>query len=168
MTSPLKTKYPLHEVLLIKKRRVEDAERVVKEMQEKLNAEKEKLRKREEERNKVLNHRNDKLKQLRATLDKESTTPKIQQMKAYLKVVDQKLIVEEKKVADQKTQVDIAEKNLEMARHELKKKRLEVDKILQHKKGWTVELIKEFEIAEGRENDEIGNIIHSLNQRRTS
>lgn len=158
--------YPLKQVLEVKYRRVEQAERVVKEKLELLRAEEEKLRKREEERNKVRNHRIEKLEQLRYTLDHGTTSPKVQQMKAYLKVVDEKLVIEEKKVADQKEQVKIAEKNLEDARRILKQRRLEVDKIEQHREEWAKEMQKEVEIIEGREMDELGQLIYELNKRK--
>lgn len=166
MATPTKIVYPLQEVLTVKYRRVEQAERVVKEKMELLRLEEEKLRKREEERNKVRTHRIDKLQQLRDELDHGTTGPKVLQMKAYLKVVDEKLVIEEKKVADQKEQVKIAEKNLEAAREELKKKRLEVDKLEQHREEWVVEMKKELEILEGREMDEIGQVINELNKRK--
>lgn len=158
--------YPLHDVLLVKYKRVEQAEKVVQEKVELLRIEEEKLKKREEERNKVRTHRIEKLQQLRDTLDQGSTGPKILQMKAYLKVVDEKLLIEEKKVADQKEQVKIAEQNLEAARQELKKKRLEVDKLEQHREEWVIEMRKELEIIEGREMDELGQVIHGLNKRK--
>lgn len=166
MTTPPKIVYPLQDVLLVKYRRVEQAEKVVKEKMELLRLEEEKLKKREEERNKVRNHRIEKLQQLRDTLDHGTTSPKIQQMKAYLKVVDEKLIVEEKKVADQKEQVKIAEKNLEAARLELKRKRLEVDKLEQHREEWVLDMRKELDIIEGREMDELGQLIYELNKRK--
>lgn len=156
--------YPLGQVLEVKKRRVEDAERVLKEKLNALYMEQEKLKQREAERDKVLNHHNDKLRQMRQTMDEGTTSPKIQQMKAYLKVVKEKLKIEEKKVKEQKDQVELAEKNVEMARHDLNKKRLEVDKLETHRKDWEKEMRKELEVIEGREQDEMGNIIYSLQQ----
>lgn len=151
--------YPLAQVLEVKQKRVDDAEKIVREKQLALNKEKEKLAQREAERDKVKHHQQDKLKQLRDTLDHGTTSPKIQQMKAYLKVVDEKLKIEEKKVKDQKEQVDIATKNLEQAREQLRLKRLEVDKMLTHRKDWERGMRKEIEVSEAREQDELGSII---------
>lgn len=148
--------YPLKQVLEIKHRRVDAAEKVVKEKKELLVKEQEKLKQREEERDKVLTHQQDKLKQLRAEMDHATTSPKIQQMKVYLAVVAEKLAIEEKKVKDQKEQVKIAEKNVEDAKAELARKRLEVDKLVAHKKDWEQEARKEMEIMEGREQDDLG------------
>ena len=104
-----KAVYPLGQVIEVKKRRVEDAEKVVLEKRKALEVEEEKLKKREEERDHVRDHHNAKLKQMREEMDHDTTSPKIQQMKAYHKVVKEKLKLEEKKVQDQKEQVRIAE-----------------------------------------------------------
>lgn len=158
--------YPLNQVLDIKNRRVEEAEKVVKEKKILLEKEEQKLEQCKAERDKVLNHQKDKLKQLRDELDHGTTSPKIQQMKAYLKVVQEKLKVEEKKVNDQKEQVKAAEKQVEDAKKELAQKKLEVDKLLAHRKDWEKEMRKELEVIEGRELDEIGTIIFSTQGRR--
>lgn len=157
--------YPLKQVIEVKQRRVEDAEKVVREKQLALINEQKKLEEREAERNKVKTHKQDKLTQLRETMDAGTNSTKIQQMKAYLKIVYDKLKVEEKKVKDQQDQVKIAEKNLEQAKVELQRKRLEVDKLLMHKKDWAKEKRKELDIIEGREQDELGAIIHSIHRR---
>lgn len=157
--------YPLKQVLEVKIKRVEDAEKVVIEKRKALETEKEKLKQREEERDKAVKHHGDKLTQLRKCLDEGTTTDKIMQMKAYLKVAKERVKVEEKKVKDQKDQVDLAEKNLTMAQTELRMRRQEVDKLESHRKDWLKELHKEEEIIEGREQDEIGTIIFSTRQR---
>lgn len=148
--------YPLKQVLEIKHRRVDEAEKVLKEKRELLAKEEEKLKQREAERNKVLDHKNEKLKQLREEMSHATTSPKIQQMKVYLKVVDEKLAIEEKKVKDQKEQVKIAQKNVDDAKADLDRKKLEVDKLQAHRKDWEKEMRKEMEIIEGREQDDLG------------
>lgn len=163
-----KISYPLKEILDVKHRRVETAEKVVKEKQILLEQEQEKLKQREAERDKVLNHYNDKLEQLREELSHLTTSPTIQQMKIYIKIVQEKLKIEEKKVKDQKEQVEIAEKNLELAKKDLALKRQEVDKLLTHRKDWEREMRKEFEVMEGREQDDLGNIIFLTNSRKNS
>jgi len=158
--------YPLKQVLEVKQRRVEDAEKVVKEKKLALEKEQKKLEEREAERDKIKKHQIDKLTQLRETMDHETTSPKIQQMKVYLKIVDEKLKVEEKKVKDQKEQVILAEKNLEQAKQELRIKRQEVDKLVMHQKDWEKEMRRELALIEGREQDEIGSIIHLTRHRK--
>jgi flagellar biosynthesis chaperone FliJ len=161
-----KNVYPLKQIIEVKQKRVEDAEKVVKEKKIAHEKEQQKLAEREAERDKVKEHKKDKLKQLRDTMDEGTTSPKIQQMKVYLKLVDEKLKVEEKKVKDQKEQVTLAEKNLEQALADLKQKRQEVDKLLTHQKDWEKEMRKEMEIIEGREQDELGSVIYNVNQRK--
>lgn len=161
-----KVVYPLKQVIEVKQRRVEDAEKVVKEKQLALTKEQQKLADREAERDIVKKHKQEKLQQLRETMDQGTTSPKIQQMKVYLKLVEEKLKVEEKKVKDQKEQVAIAEKNLEQARLDLQRKRQEVDKLLTHQKDWEKQMQKEMDIIEGREQDELGSIIHAVHHRK--
>lgn len=161
-----KIEYPLKQVIEVKQRRVEEAERVVQEKQAALEKEKQILAQREEEKNKVQKHHDSKLKQLRELLDTEMTSPKIQQSKAYLKVVKERVKIEEKKVRDQQQQVDVAEKNLELAKIDLRQKRQEVDKLQTHRLDWLKEMRKEQDIIEGREQDELGSIIFTSNQRK--
>lgn len=155
-----KVVYPLKEVLEVKQRRVEEAEKVVKEKQIALEQEQKKLKECEAARDKVKGHKQDKLQQLRDTLDQGSTSPKIQQMKVYLKLVDEKLKVEEKKVKEQQERVDVAEKNLQQAKKDLHVKRQEVEKLTIHRKDWEKEKRRELELIEGREQDELGATIH--------
>lgn len=163
MTLPV---YPLKQIIEVKQRRVEYAQAVVKEKRAALEKEQQILIQKEEERDKAVKHHNDKLKQLREELDHGTTSPKIQQMKAYLKVVKERVAAEEKKVSDQKKQVEIAEKNLEAAIIELKAKEQEVDKLMSHRKDWLKEMQKEQEVIEAREQDELGNTIFTTNSRR--
>ena len=148
--------YPLGEVLEVKIRRVEDAEKVVKEKQAALEVEKEKLVQREQERDKVKHHYEDKLAQLRYEFDHGTTSTKIDQAKVYIKVVQERLRVEEKKVKDQQAQVETAEKNLELAKNQLRQRQKEQDKIELHKKEWIKDTLKELSIIETRAEDEVG------------
>lgn len=161
--------YPLGQVLEVKQKRVEDAEKVVVEKRLALEKEQKILAEKEAERDKAKKHYEDKLKQMRDEMDNQgdgTTSPKIQQMKAYMKVVKERVTLEEKKVKDQKQQVETAEKNLEAAEAELKLKRQEVDKLLSHRVDWLKEMRKEQEIIEGREQDELGSVIFTTNSRR--
>lgn len=157
-----KINYPLKQVMEVKERRVEEAEKIVLIKQQALKAEEEKLKQQEAARDQVKKHRSDKLTQLREELDHSTTSPKVQQMKAYLKIVDERLVVEEKKVEEQKKRVETATKELEDAKHELNLRRLEVEKLVTHRTGWIKEKQKELELAEEREMDEIGNVIHGM------
>lgn len=158
--------YPLKQVLEVKQKRVDDAEKVVQEKMKALEAEKQKLVEREKDRDKAIAHHTDKLNQLRQCLDEGTTTDKIIQMKNYMKVAKEKVKIEEKKVKDQQEQVNIASKNLQEAQNQLKLRRLEVDKLDTHRKDWHKEMLKEEEVIIGREQDEIGNIIFSTKRLR--
>lgn len=156
MTSP--PKYPLEQVLDLKKKRVEDAERVVLQRVKELEAEEEKLHQVEKERDKVKLHLNEKLLQLRTTLDQGTTSSEILQMKVYIKVVEEELEQANEKVNNQKKQVEAAEKRLEEAKEDVRQKRKEVDKLNLHKKEWQKEVDKEIAVAEQKEQDELGTI----------
>ena len=159
-------KYPLEQVLDVKKDRVEKAEKVVKEKKRALEIEEEKLKKIEKERDIVLNHHKDKLAQLRKALDEGTTSDEVLQMKAYLKVVKEKLIKEEAKVKEQQKQVKTAEQNLETAKQDLHRKRMEVEKIQLHKEEWTKETRKEMQREEAKEHDEVGTTMHQAHKRK--
>lgn len=158
--------YPLKQVLEVKQKRVEDAEKMVVEKKLILQKEEEKLVERQAERDKVKKHKNDKLTQMRETMDAGTTSPEILQMKVYIKIVQEKLVIEEKKVTDQQLQVNSAQKNLDLAREELKRKRQEVDKLVTHRSDWEMEMRKEQAIIEGREQDELGSVTYTTNKRR--
>lgn len=159
MTHPIV--YPLKQIIEVKQKRVEEAEKVLKEKQRLLDLEIEKLKTREAERDRVKKHKEEKLRQLRETMDAESISTTIQQMKVYLKIVEEKLKIEEKKVQDQKELVKTAEKNVAQAKSDLQKKRQEVDKLAMHQADWEREKRKELELIEGREQDELGSLIHT-------
>jgi flagellar biosynthesis chaperone FliJ len=158
--------YPLAEVMRIKEKRVEDAERELQEKREILRKEQEKLKECERERDKVKEHLNDKLLQLRRELDRGTTSPKIRQMKDYMNLVKENLAAEEEKVKKQKEQVVIAEDNVALAEKLLQERRKEVDKLDEHKKDWVKTMRKEIAFEEQKEQDEIGNITYTLHQRK--
>ena len=154
--------YPLTEVLTVKHRRVEVAENVLKEKKKLLEIEQKKLEEREAERDKVKAHLKAKVDQLRQLLDEGTTSDKIDQGKIYIKVVQERLAAEEKKVRDQKQQVDLAQKNVDIARNQLKDRERERDKIITHKQEWTKEMVKECQVLETRAEDEVGSMMHLL------
>ncbi len=161
-----KPKYPLEQVLAVKKDRVEKAEKVVIEKRKALEVEEEKLRKVQAERDAVLKHHDDKLAQLRQTLDEGTTSDEVLQMKAYLKVVKASLVKKEEKVKEQQEQVKTAEKNLELAKQDLNRKRIEEEKIKMHKEEWEKEMLKELASHEAKEHDEIGATVYEVKRRK--
>lgn len=159
-------KYPLEQVLSVKKERVRKAEKLVEEKRKALEVELEKLKKVEAARDEVLNHHKDKLAQLRKVLDEGTTSDEVIQMKVYLKVIKEKLAKEETKVKEQKTHVRTAEKNLEDAKKDLFKKRIEEEKIKLHHEQWLKEMKSELSKQEAREHDEIGQVLYESHRRK--
>lgn len=155
-------KYPLEQLVQIKKKRLEEAEKVLREKKEALAREQEKMTQLEKKRDEVKKHYQEKLAQLREKLDAGTSTSKITQMKQYLKIVVEDLAVEERKVAAQKIVVDSAEKQVEEARQDLFKKQKDVEKLGLHHKEWTKEMHTLEERREGNEGDEMGSTMHHL------
>jgi flagellar biosynthesis chaperone FliJ len=157
--------YPLEQLVTIKQKKLEEAEKALKEKKELLQKEEDKLKEVEKERDQVKDHRQAKLTQLREKLDEGTTTDKIQQMKYYLKVVDEKLKTKEHKVKEQKKQVENAEKQVELARQDYIKKQQDVEKLRIHREEWEKEMKEIFIQKEGMESDEMGSIIHARKKR---
>jgi flagellar biosynthesis chaperone FliJ len=155
-----KQKYPLEQLAQIKQRRLEEAEKVLEEKKGVLAKEQEKLATLEKERDLVKEHRKSKLTQLREKMDEGAPATKITQMKQYLKVVDERLKIEERKVTEQKKVVENAEKQVEIARQDLFKKQKDIEKIKMHRKEWDEEMREVMEHKEGIETDEMGGSIH--------
>jgi flagellar biosynthesis chaperone FliJ len=158
-------KYPLEQLVVIKQKKLEEAEKVLAEKKRELLKEEEKLKTVEKERDKVKEHRQNKLQQLRDALDEGTTSDKIQQMKQYLKTVDEKLADAQHKVKQQQKQVDTAKANVETARQDLFKKQQDVEKLKTHHKEWEKEMKAAMEQKEAVESDEIGSAVHHLRKR---
>ncbi len=160
--------YPLEQIIEVKKRRVEEAEKELKKRKEKLEKETQSLNKAKQARDQVKNHHTEKLQQLRASLDEGTTSDKIEQMKRYLDVVKEKLAEEEKKVEKQQKVVDEAQKAVDEAEQELKRKRQEVDNLYTHKDEWLKEMKQELARKEQIEQDELGSVMYLSRMRKDS
>lgn len=159
--------YPLEQVALIKQKRLEEAEKILKEKKRLLDIELDKLKKAEEKRDLVKKHRKDKIKKFLAELDEGTTSDKIATHERYLKkVVDEELKVEEKKVVDQAKLVKKAEEEVEKARKDRLKKNQDVEKLSLHRKEWTKEEMLEEIKVESLETDELGSTSYSMRKRR--
>lgn len=155
-------KYPLDQLAQIKQKRLEEAEKILREKKEVLAREQEKLTQLEKKRDEVKAHYKAKLTQLREKLDEGTSTTKITQMKQYLKIVVEDLAAHERKVAAQITVVQAAEKQVEEARRELIKKQKDVEKLKLHHKEWKKEMHVIEEQRESAEEDEMGSTMHHL------
>lgn len=160
--------YPLEQVALIKQKKLDEAEKVLREKKRLLTQEEEKLKTVEKERNEVKDHRFAKLTQLRESMDGGAPSDKIQQMRSYLKVVDEKLKIKEQKVKEQQKVVDAAKNQVEAARNDLLKKQQDVEKMQTHRQEWEKEKKALEEQEENIETDEMGSILHTRKTPNTS
>ena len=163
MNKPLT--YPLEQLMIIKKNRFDQAVKTLEIKKEMLEKAYEKLYDLTQERDKVLVHKRAKLSQLRESLDEGTTTDKIQQMKYYLKTVDERLAEREKKVEGQQKQVDLAQKQVDLATDELFQRKKDLEKLEIHKKEWEKEVRYWTEQKEAVEQDEQGAATHSLRKK---
>ncbi len=154
--------YPLDQLAQIKQKRLEEAEKILREKKEALAREQEKLKQLEKKRDELKDHYKAKLTQLREKLDEGTSSAKITQMKQYLKIVVEDLAVEERKVSAQEKVVEAAEKQVEEARAELFKKQKDVEKLSLHHKEWKKEMHAIEEQKEGAHEDEMGSNMHHL------
>lgn len=158
-------KYPLEQLAQIKQKKLEEAERALEERKRQLEKEETKLEAVEKERDKVKGHKESKLAQLRKKLDEGTTSDKIQQMKQYLKVVDEQLVQKQAKVKEQQKHVDAAKHQVEEARKDLFKKQQAVEKLKIHRKEWDKEMKAIEEHKESLEGDEIGSAMHTIRKK---
>lgn len=149
-------KYPLEQLAIIKQKKLDEAEQLLRDKRAALLVEEKKLTKVEKERDEVKKHKLDKLTQLRSAMDEGERADKIEQGRHYLKLVDEKLILAEKKVEAQKEQVKKAQHAVETARLEMIKRQKAVEKFKEHKELWKKEMRQEQEKKEGAEADEMG------------
>lgn len=160
--------YPLEQVAIIKQKKLDEAEKVLREKKKALEVEEKKLAEVEKERDEVKDHRIAKLTQLREKMDEGAPSDKIQQMRYYLKVVDEKLKAKEQKVKEQLKQVEHAKQQVEVARNDLLKKQHDVEKLNMHRKEWEQEMKMLEAHKEGVESDEMGSIIHHRKKKKRS
>jgi flagellar biosynthesis chaperone FliJ len=159
-------KYPLDQLVAIKQKRLEEAEKVLAEKKSILAAEQQKLLELEKKRDEVKEHYKSKLAQLREKLDAGTGTDKITQMKQYLKLVAEELKAEELKVDAQTKVVENAGAQVEIARQDLFKKQKDIEKLKIHHKEWEKEMHTIEQQKEGHENDEMGSTRHTLKKRK--
>ena len=165
----MSSKYPLEQIAEIKRKRLEEAEKVLKEKKRLHEVELEKLKKAQEKCDLVKKHKKEKLQKFYADFDIGTTSDKIITHERYLKkVVDEELKAEEKKVADQTKVVKKAEEEVEKASKERLKKSQDVEKLKLHKNEWDILAQKEAMKVEAGENDELGSNIHSRPKRLRS
>lgn len=160
--------YPLKQLTEIKQKNLEEAEMILRDKKLILEKEQNSLTKKEKERDIVKEHRVDKLQQLRKHMDEGAVPHKVQQMKQYLKLVDEKLTIKQKAVEEQKKKVVLAEEEVHKARKELIECQKDVEKMRLHRKEWDHEMHVIQEQKEGIEMDEMGAASHQRKKTSTS
>lgn len=153
-------KYPLEQLVLIKKRRLEEAEKKLKEKRAILEKEQIKLKKLEADCQTVHDHKKEKIKQLDEELDQGTHSHKLDIANKYLKIVQEDLTLKKKKVTDQDKVVKTASTQVDLARQDMLKKQQDVEKLEIHHDEWKKEVLKEIEHKEAIEGDEIGSAKH--------
>lgn len=159
--------YPLEQLVLIKKNRFDQAVKALEEKKTLLEKAYDLLYELTNERDKVLGHKTAKLQQLRDAMDKGTATDKIQQMKIYLKTVEENLREKEKKVVAQQANVDAAQKMVDQATEELFQRKKDLEKLEMHKEQWKKEVDYWTERKEAEQHDEQGSATHLLRKRET-
>lgn len=160
--------YPLKQLAEIKQKNLEEAEIVLRDKKHILEQEQTALLKKEKERDLVKEHRIDKLQQLRDHMDEGAIPHKVQQMKQYLKLVDEKLIVKQQAVMEQQKTVKLALEAVDKAREELIECQKDVEKMRLHRKEWDQEMYLIQEREEGVEMDEMGAAGHERKKTATT
>ncbi|WP_108624020.1 type III secretion T3S chaperone [Candidatus Similichlamydia epinepheli] len=156
--------YPLEQVLAVKVRRLEIAEREMNEKKKILEEEQEKLLQTEQQRDEVKQHHIEKLMQFREILDHETRTNEVQQARNYIDLVADKLRTAEERVQKQKQQCDAAQLAFDEARKNWKQRRKEVEKIESQRESWLREAIKEYRKEEAKELEEVGTLMYLSNR----
>jgi flagellar biosynthesis chaperone FliJ len=158
-------KYPLDQLKQIKKNRFDQAVKILEEKKTILQKAVIKLNELKLARDEVLKHKIDKIDQLRTELDAGTTSLKIQQMKDYLKTVDERLQERERKVTEQQKHVDAAEKQVELATKELFQRKKDLEKLEMHKVEWEKEARYLSEQKEAAVHDEQGSAGHIVRKK---
>lgn len=154
--------YPLEQLASIKKKRFDEAVKVLEEKKTILEKAYEKLYTATENYNKVFEHKTSKLEQLRKAMDEGESSTKIISMRHYLKEVDEKLIEKKQAMTAAQKAVDQAQQAVDAATDDLFQKKKEVEKLEIHKQEWLKEMRQQVERKESIEHDEQGAATHEI------
>ncbi len=158
-------KYPLEQLIAVKKTRFDTAVKVLEEKKNLLEKAYEKLYDATQEETRVLEHKTEKLAQLRQELDIETTTEKVQRAKVYLKIVNDDLAQKQKKTKECQKQVDAAQKQVDAATETLFQRKKDLEKLEIHKKEWEIESGVVLRAQEGSLQDEQGSSVYFLRRK---
>lgn len=158
--------YPLQQLYEIKLKRLDLARKALKDKEHALEEENKKKKKLENERDEAKQHHAEKLAQIRQGLDEGLPSNKITQMRQYLKITQEEVVVRQRKVDEQQKKVDQAQAAVEEARKEVRKREMDIEKLDLHKIEWKKEVKILEEHAATLLNDEIGTVIHTAKKKK--
>ena len=153
--------YPLVEVIRIKKRRLDDAEKVLREKKAILERELEKLAQIQKELDSAKEKFDRYLQKLRQAMDEGEPSSKIDQHKLHLKDLKELYLLCQKKLDNQKKVVKSAEDAVDLARQDYQQKEKELEKLNIHKAEWVQALKLEEARQEDIKMDEISTSAHA-------
>jgi hypothetical protein len=159
-------KYPLEQLIEIKKKRVEDAEKVFIEKKKIHEKQVELLKKEKEKKEEINRHYEDKLEEFYTSFDKGTTSDKIKMRKDYLKKVLEDLKNQDQKVKQQAMKVETALQEKNDAKKILDKRRQDVEKIETHEVEWQKTRKKEEELKKQAEHDELSSSTYDFRKKR--
>ena len=159
-------KYPLEQLLTIKKNRFDQAVKILEEKKALLEKAVARLAEVTKERDEVATHKAAKLAQLREALDAGTPTNKIQQMKVYLDLVNEQLFEKEKRVTEQKKQVALAQNQVDLATAEMFQRKKDLEKLEIHRDEWNKEARQILERKEESVLDEQGQASHTVRKQQ--
>lgn len=153
--------YPLIEVIRIKKKRLDEAEKALRDKKEILAKEQEKLNSIQKELDQAKNKFDTYLQKLREAMDQGEPSSKIDQHKLHLKDLKELFLSCQKKLDSQKKVVKSAEDAVELARLDYQQKEKELEKLSIHKKEWKQAVTLEEVRQEELKMDEISTSAHA-------
>lgn len=153
--------YPLIEVIRIKKRRLDEAEKALREKKEILAKEQEKLKACQKELDEAKTKFDTYLQKLRDAMDQGEPSSKIDQHKMHLKDLKDHFLICQKKLDNQKKVVKSAEDAVEVARLDYQQKEKELEKLNIHKAEWMQAMKLEEVRQEEIKMDEISTSAHA-------
>jgi len=160
------TEYPLEQLVEIKQKRVDDAEKLLVEKKELLATEEKKLKACIDKAEATQKHYNEKLDDFYSSFEGEGTTSgKVNQIKDHLKSTLERLAEEKKAVEKQRAIRDEAQKVVDEAKALLNQRRIDLKKLTEHREVWQKEYLQEKKRLAIIEHDELGSAIHSQRKR---
>ena len=160
--------YPLEEICIVKKERKNRAARVVQEKQKILETCKNQLEEAETQYIKCVEYKNQRLQEQTYLLETgQLTSAYFKQMRSFVDILDQDIMMAYRLVEEHKAKVKNAENDVATAKEKLKMREIEVDKIKEHKKEWVKEEKERVdEIIENNIN-EIGSLMVEVKKLQT-